>query len=95
MPSYIVLVKLTPRAKQNMPEALKARDRTWSEFEHHGLKITPYSTLGRFDSVLFLESPTEELVVRFLMAAGASGNIETETLRAFSEAESQKLRPSS
>ncbi len=92
MPTYIVLGRLTPKAKQNSVEARKARDKNWSDYEKLGLKIRAYSTLGRFDSVLILDAPTEELLMKFLMAAGATGNIETETLRAIPVEEADRFR---
>jgi uncharacterized protein with GYD domain len=87
MPTYIVLGHLTAQAKRNQAEALKARDQIFSQFQKKGVKITPYMTLGPYDVVNIVESPTEELAMQFLMAAGSAGNIETTTLRAFSAQE--------
>jgi uncharacterized protein with GYD domain len=92
MPTYIVLGHLTEQAKRNQREALKTRDQIWSEFQKQGVKITPYVTLGPYDLVNIVESPSEELAMKFLMAAGASGNIQTTTLRAFSQQEMDKIR---
>ena len=94
MPTYIVLGRLTTQAKRNQAEALKQRDQIWSEFQKKGVKITPYMTLGPYDVVNIVESPSEDLAVKFLMAAGASGNIDTTTLRAFTAQEMDKLRSS-
>ncbi len=92
MPTYIVLGRLTAQAKRNQAEALKIRDQIWSQFQKKGVKITPYMTLGPYDVVNIVESPSEELAVQFLLAAGASGNIETTTLRAFTAQEMDKIR---
>ena len=92
MPTFVVLGRLTPEAKHDMAASLKERDRVWSEFQKKGIKITNYMTLGQFDVVNIIESPTEELMMKFLMAAGASGNIETMTLRAFSAQEMERIR---
>jgi uncharacterized protein with GYD domain len=91
MPTYIVLGHLTAQAKRNQAEALKARDQIFSQFQKKGVKITPYMTLGPYDVVNIVESPTEELAMQFLMAAGSAGNIETTTLRAFSAQEMDKI----
>jgi uncharacterized protein with GYD domain len=91
MPTYIVLGHLTTQAKRNQAEALKARDQIFSQFQKKGVKITPYMTLGPYDVVNIVESPSEELAMQFLMAAGAAGNIETTTLRAFSAQEMEKI----
>ncbi len=92
MPTYIVLGRLTAQAKRNQTEALKVRDQLWSEFQKKGIKITPYMTLGPYDVVNIVDSPSEELAMKFLLAAGASGNIDTTTLRAFSAQEMDKIR---
>jgi uncharacterized protein with GYD domain len=91
MPTYIVLGHLTAQAKRNQAEALKARDQIFNQFQKKGVKITPYMTLGPYDVVNIVESPSEELAMQFLMAAGAAGNIETTTLRAFSAQEMEKI----
>lgn len=92
MPTYIVLAHLTAQAKGNRAESLRARDRTWAEFQEKGLKITGYETLGPYDVVLVLDSPSEELALQFLGAVGATGNLETTTLRAFTNAEMDRIR---
>ena len=91
MPTYIVLGHPTAQAKRNQAEALKARDQIFNQFQKKGVKITPYMTLGPYDVVNIVESPSEELAMQFLMAAGAAGNIETTTLRAFSAQEMEKI----
>lgn len=92
MPTYIVLGHLTAQSKRNPAESLKARDQLFAEFQKKGLKITAYSTMGPYDVVNIVESPSEELMLKFLMGAGASGNIETVTMRAFGQQESDRIR---
>lgn len=92
MQMYIALCHLTAQAKRNRAESFKSRAKTWSEFQKKGLKITAYDTLGPYDVVMIIESPSEELAMKFLAAAGASGNIETTTLRAFSDEEMERFR---
>jgi uncharacterized protein with GYD domain len=92
MPTYIMLGRLTAKAKQNQAEALKNRDQLWSQFQKRGVKITPFMTLGPYDIVNIVEAPTEELAMQFLMAAGATGNVDSTTLRAFTAQEMDKIR---
>jgi len=92
MQTYIALCHLTAQAKRNRTESLKAREKTWGEFQKKGLKITAYDTLGPYDVVMIIESPSEDLALKFLGAAGASGNIETTTLRAFTHEEMERIR---
>lgn len=93
MPTYVVLGHLTAQAKRNAADALRSRDQVFGEFQKKGFKIASYMTLGPYDVVLVVDAPSEELMMRFLMAAGASGNLETTTLRAFSPQESDRLGP--
>ena len=76
MQTYIILCHLTAQAKRNRAESLKSRDKTWGEFQKKGMKITAYDTLGPYDVVMILESPSEELALKFLSAA-----VRRETLR--------------
>lgn len=94
MPTYIVLGHLTAQSKRNPAESLKARDLLFAEYQTKGMKMTVYSTIGPYDVVNIVEAPSEEVMMKFLMAAGASGNIETTTLRAFTQQESDKMRSS-
>ncbi len=92
MPTYIILGRLTLQAKRDPATSRKTRDQLWAEFQSKGLKFTPYTTLGPYDVITIVEAPSEELMMRYLMAAGVSGNIETTTLRAYSAAEADKFR---
>jgi GYD domain len=47
--------------------------------------------MGRYDGVLILEAPDDETAAKFALARGAAGNIRTETLRAFTEAEFRQI----
>ncbi|MGP8072638.1 MAG: GYD domain-containing protein [Thermoplasmata archaeon] len=92
MPTYIVLAHLTHQAKRNRSESLKMRDKLWDEYRKKGLKFTAYDTLGPYDVVTIVEAPSEELAMKYLGAAGESGNLETTTLRAFTADEVQRIR---
>lgn len=92
MPTYIVLGRLTTQSKRNPVESLKSRDQLFAEYQKKGVKFTAYSTVGPYDVVQIVEAPSEELMMKYLMGAGASGNIDTVTMRAFSQQEGDKLR---
>jgi uncharacterized protein with GYD domain len=44
-----------------------------------------YWTMGRYDIVTIIDAPDDPTATRLLLAAGALGNVRTETLRAFTE----------
>jgi len=47
--------------------------------------------MGQYDAVLIAEFPNDEACAKFTLSAGALGNISTETLKAFTEAEYRKI----
>ncbi len=48
-------------------------------------------TLGSYDLVLTAEAPSDETMASLMMKVGALGNIKSQTLRAFSEPEVNKI----
>ncbi len=50
-----------------------------------------YLTLGRYDVVAIIEAPDDEAAAKFALMTGAQGNLSTETMRAFTEAELDRL----
>ena len=47
--------------------------------------------MGRYDLVASAEWPDDESVAKFMLALESLGNVRSETLRAFTEAEYRKL----
>ena len=47
--------------------------------------------MGAFDFVAVVSAPSEAAMAKFLLGLGAAGNLSTQTLRAFSEAEVDAL----
>ena len=47
--------------------------------------------MGQYDSVFTLEAPNDETAAKIAMAIGSRGNVETETLRAFTETEFKEI----
>jgi uncharacterized protein with GYD domain len=50
--------------------------------------------MGRFDVVLVLDAPDDETIAKFVLEIGIRGNLSTQTMRAFTEAESDALTSS-
>jgi uncharacterized protein with GYD domain len=50
-----------------------------------------YWTLGHHDVVTIAEAPDDESITAFLLAAGGQGNLRTQSMRAFSAAEMDKV----
>ncbi len=50
-----------------------------------------YWTLGQYDQVCIFEAPDDETAASVLLAADLLGNIRTQTLRAFTSSEMEKI----
>ncbi len=87
-----MLTHLNEKAKTRGEESIRSRDRIWSEFGAKGMKFRAYTTLGQYDVITVVEAPSEELMLQFLMAAWGTGDVETQTLRAFTDDEVRNAR---
>ena len=89
---YVVLARFTDqgiRAVKDTPRRAKAFRETAGAL---GVKIKDiYWTLGRHDVVLTMEAPDDETVAALMMKAGSLGNLTSQTLRAFNEAEIEAI----
>ena len=76
MHTYIVLMKLTDqgiRAAKDAPERIEAGIKS---LEALGGKVAGfYATLGEYDYIACVEAPNEAIVMRFLLAFGAAGDV--------------------
>lgn len=92
MPSYITLVRYTQQGIANIKESPARLDAAKKAAKAAGGKINAwYLTMGRYDAVLISEFPDDETGAKFTLAIGSLGNVHTETLKAFTEAEYRKI----
>lgn len=50
-----------------------------------------YYTLGEYDFIMVIDIPSDEAMASLLAQLGSMGNIRTRTLRAWTEAEGEKI----
>ena len=50
-----------------------------------------YLVMGQYDAVVISEAPNSEAVAKLALTIGSKGNVQTETLRAYTEDEYRKL----
>ena len=92
MPTYIVLNNWTDQGIRNVKDSPKRLDATRKAIEAAGGKVLGfYLTMGRYDSVLIVEGPSDEVAATLAIGTGSQGSIRTETLKAFPEAEYRKI----
>ena len=88
MPTYVGLVKWTDQGIRNVKETTKRAKGFQEMAEKKGVKVRELLwTMGRYDVVLVIDAPNDETISRLTLALGMSGNVKTETLKAFSAQE--------
>lgn len=92
MPTYISLVQFTDKGIQAAKETTQRVAHWASKVESMGVSIKQmYWTLGEYDQVCVFEAPNDETAASVLLAADMAGNIRTQTLRAFTASEMEKI----
>ena len=92
MPHYISLLRYTQQGAAKIKESPARLDAAKKAAEGAKGKIHSwYLTMGKYDAVLISEFPDDESAARFLLSTGALGNISTQTMKAFTEAEYRKI----
>jgi len=92
MPTYISLVQFTDKGIQAAKDTTK-RVADWAaKVAKMGVSIKQmFWTLGHYDQVCVFEAPDDETAAGVLLAADMLGNIRTQTMRAFTTAEMEKI----
>ena len=92
MPTYVVLNNWTDQGIQSVKESPRRLAATRKAIEAAGGKMLGfYLTMGKYDSVLIVEAPSDEVAATLALSAGSQGSIRTETLKAFPEAEYRRI----
>ncbi len=91
MPTYVVLYRFTDQGLKNIKDTVKRAREVRAENERRGFKVLGiYWTQGRYDLVAVMDAPSEEAMTAGLFYVAEAGNVHSETLRAFTEAEMEK-----
>ena len=90
MPTYIGLYTWTDQGVKNVKDTVRRVEEARAAFEQRGARlIAAYWTQGRYDLVSIAEFPDEDSASA--LALGMAGNVHTETMRAFSAEEMQRI----
>jgi uncharacterized protein with GYD domain len=92
MPTYISLVQFTDKGIQDAKQTTE-RVADWAaKVQSMGVNVKEmYWTLGQYDQVCVFEAPDDETAASVLLAADMLGNIRTQTMRAFTASEMDKI----
>ena len=92
MNTYVVLANFTGQGIKAIKDSPNRLDAAKKAFEAVGATIKDYYLVfGQYDAVVIIEAPNDEVAATLALATGAQGNISTETLRAFPEADFRKI----
>lgn len=92
MAAYIVLVNFTDQGVRNVKQSPERAKAATAAGEKLGVKIKEvYWTLGAYDAVLIADAPNDEAITAWALSTGSLGNIRTQTMRAFSANEINKV----
>ena len=92
MPTYISLLRFTQQGIETIKDGPSRLDAARKAYEAVGARLKEfYLVTGRYDAVVLSEAPNDETVAKLALALGSRGNVRSETLRAFTEAEYRSI----
>jgi uncharacterized protein with GYD domain len=92
MPTYIALLKWTGQGIGAVSDSPDRLDAGRKAFKKKGVKIKDtYLTMGRYDLLCIIDAPDDETYASAILSLGAQGNVQTETLKAFTEDQYRKI----
>lgn len=92
MPHYVTLIRYTQQGAAKIKESPSRLDAARKAAEAvHGKLHSWFLTMGKYDAVIISEFPDDEAAAKFMLGTGALGNVSTQTLKAFTEAEYRKI----
>ena len=92
MPTFITLLKFTKKGIESVKDAPKRVEAARQMAKAAGAEIkSVHFVMGRYDAVVISEAPDDETAVRVSIGGAMQGNVTSETLRAFTDAEFAKI----
>jgi uncharacterized protein with GYD domain len=92
MAHYVLLLNWTDQGIRNVKETVKRAADARQLVERSAGKIGEcFWTLGPYDLVLTAEAPDDETMTAISIKLGMLGNVKTTTMRAFGDAEMEKI----
>ena len=92
MATYIVLVNFTDQGVRYIRQTTERAKGLINAAANLGVKVRDiYWTMGTYDAVFTAEAADDETMTAFAASQGALGNIRTQTMRAFTAEEMNKI----
>ena len=88
MATYVMLAHFTEQGIKNVKDSPKRAEAFKQAARRHGATVKElFWTLGAYDIVTVVDAPDDVTMTALGLSVGALGNVRTQTLRAFSEAD--------
>ena len=92
MPTFITFVNWTDQGIRNIKEAPHRAEAASALLQKLGGEVKDvYLTSGEQDIVLIAEAPDGDVMAKFALAVGSQGNVRTNTTRAWTQKEFEKI----
>ena len=92
MPTYVALINYTEQGVRGIKDTVQRARAARTQMEQRGVRmVSLYWTQGRYDLVGIMDAPDEQTASAALLGVASGGNVRTETLRAFDEAEMEAI----
>ena len=88
MPTYVVLYRFTEQGRKHVKDTVFRSKAIREEQAQLGFEVVGhYWTQGPYDLVTIVNAPSEEAMLGGLFSVAEAGNVESQTLRAFTDEE--------
>lgn len=92
MPRYVVLYRFTDEGRKRLKETVHRAEEIRELNEAAGFEVLGhYWTQGQYDLVTVVNAPSEEAMMNGAFNIAQTGNVTSETLRAFTDEEMQRI----
>ncbi|HEY3307280.1 MAG TPA: GYD domain-containing protein [Desulfuromonadaceae bacterium] len=92
MNSYIIFFRFTDKGIAGIRESPARVAMAKEKANSMGVAVKQFFALtGAYDTMFVVEAPSEESVARVALAIASLGNVRTEVVRAFNEAEFSRI----
>ena len=92
MPTYVTFYRFTDQGRKKVKDTVKRAEYVRKQNEARRFKVIGhYWTQGRYDLVAVVDAPSEEAMVAGLFNIAEEGNVVSETLRAYTAEEMQRI----
>ena len=92
MATYITAIRLTDQGMKDIRSTCKRAEQFRKMASELGIQITGlYWTTGSTDGILIFDAANEETATAAMLCLGSSGNVHTETSRAYDSTEIESI----